>query len=296
MGETVFIPRTGEIIENVVVIKTEESEEKKKRYKKNMEKRKDLYEVINNNCGNFYFYKYDKVLDVLQDDTATGFRFLYLCACAEPDGRIIAYKNKYCKTIGDFTYVFEKTIDTVKKYLDKILKNNLISKTDGEYIINSEYFATNLSDKEFRGNSVRIFNDAIKELYRNSDYKEHSLLGQLVKLIPYTNVHSNIICWNIQDKDVTKIQPFTHQEIQHILQPKNNYGYELLNKLETILIKDELVIGRFEAGKEEHYKINPRLFYRGNDPKALTSLIQSFDLSTHQYKERVKRKKMTKGV
>ena len=291
MNYSVTVNETGEQIKNVSRIVTNSQEKMIEEFKK----RKKLYNKISEHCGNFYFYRYDKLLKTINDDTATAFRFLYVCTCADGDGKIVAYDKTYCSNISDFTYVFEKARGTVQKYVNDLTNYKLVYKEDGVYKVNPFYYSTDLKDKGFKHCSIRTFNNAVRELYRNSNPEEHKLMGLLIKLSPYINVSNNIICWNVDKTNIEEIQPFTRQEIQHVLKPNTNYNYELLNKLENVLIKGELVIGRFEAGGIEHYKINPRLFYCGNNLEDLKSLIYSFDLTTHQYKEKNKKKKMVKG-
>ena len=293
MGK-LFFDEDGVIYEDVVRLITKKQQEAGINRKKQLEQRRKLYEKIEKHCGAFYFYRYDKLLEQLNDDTATAFRFLYVCTCADKDGRIIAYNDTPCKVLEDFTYVFEKTIRTTKNYLSTIMANNLIYKKDGCYWVNPVYYVTNLQDTDNRKHSVRVFNEAIRQLYRNSNPKEHSLMGQFLKLVPYINIYTNIICWDIEETDPNLVQPLSKQEIQRILKDDAAYACVIFNKLENICIKGEPVMGRFVSTGEELYRINPRLFYRGNNLKQLQDLIDTFDINKNQYIRRIEKKKMKK--
>lgn len=289
-----FFDEDGVIYDGVIRLITEKQQAAGIKRKKELEQRRKLYEKIEEHCGNFYFYRYDKLIEQLNDDTATAFRFLYVCTCANKDGKIIAYDDTPCRTISDFTYVFEKTIDTVKHYLETIMSNNLIYKKDGCYWVNPIYYVTNLQDSDNKKHSVRVFNEAIRHLYRNSNPKEHSLMGQFLKLVPYINIYTNILCWDIGETDPDFIHPLTKQEIQKVLKDDAAYGCVIFNKLEKVFIKGEPVMGRFISSGEEIYRINPRLFYRGNNVKQLQDLIDTFDINKNQYIRRVEKKKMKK--
>lgn len=290
MSKTFIDYDTGEIIEKVTGYTTEDSESKKTAYRQLQLKRKHLRELIEHHCGEFYFYRYDKLLEQLQDDTATAFRFLYLCACADKDGYIYKYGREKCRTIEDFTNVFEKTKDTVRRYMETLISNQLIFKDAAGYRLNPLFYSMGNLDDEFKRNTIRTFNKAIKELYYDSDPKEHKMIGKVLKLVPYINVYNNVLCWNIYETNKELIQPLTLSEIRTIIHSKNNYGYDIIDKLEKLFIKGEPVIGNFTSVGEEHYIINPRLFYRGNNSKDLQSIIDQFDISKYQYLNKHKRK------
>ena len=288
MGKSFIDMETGEIME-LMFWRTDQQQHQITEYKKQKQRKEKLYEMIRQHSGAFFFYRYDKLLEQLDDDTEVGFRFLYLCSKANPDGTITAYENRLCKTIEDFTYVFDKTISTVSKYMNTMINNKLIYKDGGVYRINPLYYYTKL-DNSNKYNSIRTFNKAIQELYNNSNPKEHKLMGQLIKLTPYINIHNNILCWNPEETNIDLIVPLSSKDIQNIFKPDSNYGYELFHKFEKVYIKGEPVMGIFRAVGEVHYVINPRVFYRGNDYKELQSLIDQFDIAKYQAAKTTRRK------
>lgn len=291
MGKTIIDYDTGEIITDVSRIITTSEDHKLSEYRRLQQKRENLRTMIEKHCGVFYFYRYDKLLEQLNDDTATAFRFLYLCACATKDGYIIKYDHEYCKIVEDFTYVFDKTKDTVRRYMEAMTDNNLIFKDDMGYRLNPLFYSMGGMNDDFKRNTIRTFNKAIKELYYNSNPKEHKMMGKLLKLVPYINIYNNVLCWDIYETDKQLIQPLDISEIRTILHSKNNYGYDVVNKIEDLFIKGEPVLGRFTSVGQTQYIINPRLFYRGNDAKDLKAIIDQFDIA----KSRYQKKKMVKG-
>ena len=93
MGKRVIDYETGEIIDNVTRVVTESEEKRISEFKQLQQRRNNLRKLIEKHCGNFYFYRYDRLLDQLDDDTATGFRFLYLCACADAEGYTVRLRK-----------------------------------------------------------------------------------------------------------------------------------------------------------------------------------------------------------
>lgn len=292
MGKRVIDYETGEIIDNVTRVVTESEEKRISEFKQLQQRRNNLRKLIEKHCGNFYFYRYDSLLDQLDDDTATGFRFLYLCACADAEGYFIKYKDEYCKTKDDFTYIFDRPVKTTRSYMTDMIKNKLVYKDVKGYRLNPIFYSMGKIEKEFKHRSVRTFDKAIKELYYNSNPKEHKLMGHLLKLVPYINIYNNTICENIDCNDKKQIRPLNKTEIALLLQSNNTYGYTLLDKLMNVFIKGEPVIGLFTSMGQDQYRINPRLFYRGNDYRELQDLIDAFDIAKSQF---IRKKKLNKG-
>lgn len=289
MNRKIVDYETGEIIENVSRVITEDEDKKIRAYKQLQQQRKSLRDLMKRHCGGFYFYRYDKLIEQLNDDTATAFRFLYLCACADSDGRIVKYNNEYCCTKEDFTYIFDRPLRTVRKYVDDLLTNKLLYKDGAEYKLNPMYYSIGMDDS-FKRNSIRTFNKAIKELYYNSDPKEHKVIGKILKLVPFINIYNNVLCWNIEETDEKLIQPLTLRDIMNIVHPGTNYSYDVVDKLQTLFIKGEPVLGNFSSVKQQQYIINPRLFYRGNNVEDLRAVIEQFDISKYQYLRKKKKK------
>lgn len=297
MPDSFMNMRTKEITDNVVSLITSSQQERNTQFSQRTKKQKKLNKLIYQHCGGFFFYKYSDLLEHVKGDTAAAFRFIYLCACADKDGYFIKYHDKYCESRDDFTYIFDRPLRTTRKYVDELVGYDLLIKDMQKYKLNVDYYSCGVIDENFKRQSVRTFRNAVKELYCNSDPNQHGLIGELLKFIPYLNIYNNVLCWYPEEPSKDMIQPLTLQEIRHILRQNSNYGYVIEEKLEDIWINGEPVFGKFETVGEYHYIINPRLLYRGNDPKDLQSLIDQFDISKHQYLNNLNKhkRKMVKG-
>lgn len=286
---------TGERVNDVVELVTMDKKKRQEQYKQFQQKRSRLRKLMERQCGNFYFYRYDKLLEQLDDDTATAFRFLYLCACADKDGYFQKNSSRNCSSIDDFINIFDAGKDTIRRYMETLINNKLLFKEDNGYKLNSIYYHTGKLPDEYKNNTIRTFNEAIKELYHASTPREHKMIGQILKLVPYINIYNNVLCWNIEETDKSKIQPLTFDDIRNIMRPKNKYNYEIMKKLEKLFVKGEPVLGNFSSVSEEQYIINPRVFYRGNDVNDLKAIIDQFDIAKNQYINKKKKKMMKKG-
>ena len=281
-GDRWFNETTGEFKDDVRGIITGDDIKKREEDIKAFHLRRDLFNIIGKELGNFYFYRYDKLLELLNEDTATAFRFLYLCTYGDKSGYILTYNNQRCSKYSDFIFIFDRTKSSVIKFVKTMEDYKLIYKQNDFYKINSEYYSMNLDSTTFKKNSIRTFNRAIRDLYKNSDPREHSVIGEILKLVPYINISNNVLCWNIKDVHPDEIIPLNMNEIRAILRPKSDYGRKIMNKLEKLFIKGEPVLCRFESVGQTQYIINPRLFYRGNDISQLNAIIEQFDISKHR--------------
>lgn len=292
--------RTGEITKDVTKLTTKRQEDNISDFKIRIKKARKLNKLIAQHCGGFFFYRYDNLLEAANGKTDVAFRFVYLCACATTEGYFIKYNKELCKTIDDFTYIFENTKKSARNYIEQLKECNLIFKDEQGYKLNPMYYYCNLDDEDKKKRSIRTFRECIKELYRNSDPGEHKYMGEILKFVQYINIYNNVLCWYPEEPDKEKIQPLTIQEIRFILRSNSTYGYTLMNKLEDLFVKGEPVFGKFKAANEYHYIINPRLLYRGNEPSQFQALIDQFDISKGQYLNRkennIKKKNMVKEM
>lgn len=293
-GDRWFNEVTGEFKDDVRSITTGSDIKKREENIKAFHLRREFFNTIGKELGNFYFYRYDKLLELLNEDTATAFRFLYLCTYGDKHGNILTYNDQKCSTYSDFIFIFDRTKSSVIKIVKTLEDYKLIYKQNDYYKISREYYSMNLDSTAFKKNSIRTFNRAIRDLYNNSDPREHSIIGELLKLVPYINISNNVLCWNIEDVHPDEIVPLDMNEIRTILRPKSDYGRKIMNKLEKLFVKGEPVLGKFNSVDQIQYVINPRLFYRGNDITQLNAIIEQFDISKHRYLNNKNKKRMIK--
>ena len=282
-GEKYVSLETGEIFPNIVRLVTADQQETINYRNEHYRKQRELYNMIEKEYGNFFFYKYPELITELHNEPATAFRFLYVCTCADDNGYIYAWENKYCEKNNDFIYVFKTPQSTSYKFLRELMDADLIIQTkDKRYRITPDIYSTHINDTDFQHNCFRVFNNAIKQLYNNSASREHSSMGELFRLVPYLNINYNILCYNIEETDMDNIEPLSRGDIYNILRPGSDYGRKIVKNFDKFVIKNQPVFGSFNAIQEEHYFINPRVLYGGNNPDKLYWLIQQFDLARIQ--------------
>lgn len=275
---------SGEIKTNISRLITNKEDEQIHRH----QQRTNSFNHIGDVYGEFFFYKYDDFLEYLNYDLATAFRFLYICSFADADNKIILPNKRFAQTEKDFVFVFNKPRKSVEGFHKSLVDNELIYKDfNSIYRVNDNYFSKKIiNDNDFKQHSTRVFDKAIQDLYNMLTSDEHVFAGELLKLIPYMNIYSNILCHNISERDPAKVDPLTKKELQDVFRPNSDYGRKLRTKIETFSINDEPVIGKVSLMDEYQYFINPRLFYRGNNINDLKAIINHIDISIEQAKKK----------
>ena len=281
-------PHTGEVV-SMAEYKTTKQNNRDINYTRQCIRKQTFYNFMEHTMGEFYFQKYEKLLKVLENDTATAFRFLYVCCFADGEGRISLHEGEYLTKQEEFGQLFNS--ENAKKYVRDLMNRQLIYKDIIKiYRVNMDYFSLWLPKKVENNSVTRTFKDTIKYLYRISDSKEHKTLGYLVKLLPYVNRYSNTICFNTNKRGKDDIKPLSLQDIVNILTPGSQTGYSVFKKLSKTYVHDELILLKIVGGYEEFYVINPKLFYGSSDITELKGVIEQFEIAKNQ---NIK-KKMTK--
>lgn len=236
--------------------------------------------LLQEEYGNFIHTRYQALLDKINNDTATAFRFIYLCTFMEYDTGYIIYKGKKIKVdfLIDIFNVSRNTMTKIKKVLFE--KELIYADKDGYLLINTEYCYRGdiIKDKRYKQQCTRIFNNSIQDLYeRSNDSREHKLLGKFILLLPYINIWHNIICFNTKEKDISKLSLPNTSQMEEILDISNRNGNRTLNELFEITVGGEKAILMVTDKKSVRmYLVNPRVYYGGNNINDLQETIGYF--------------------
>lgn len=281
--ETVIVEGTGEIktyeqIAFEYIKNTYPEEEKKAKNKKeHLQNRKstdNFNKTLDMNFGSFFFNYYTHLLD-----KEHIFRFLYLSTFANYDNIII-----YGKSRGDRAFASKKDLQEILKlknqqFYDTI--NYLISKEliilHEDRIEVSKKIITRGKMKGKKEGVIRMFDEAIREIYEKATTKEHNKLGLFVKMLPYINHRNNVICYNPEEELVGEIKPLTLTELTREL------GYSTTQKLKKGLMElkvgGESLIMVATINNKNMIVVNPRLYYRGNNIEELLGIINLFKIA-----------------
>lgn len=276
----------GEYITPTQSKRDEEIRKQRKEYFERMKQQEliriDFTEVL----GEFYFLNYRKLLETLQDDTSLAFRYLYLCTFADKDGKL-EYKSKPV-IHKDFKRILNVNRVLAGEIVEKLSLFDLVYKRGDEYYMNLDYYIRNQSlPEEFKGNSSRMIDKGIRELYEQSTPRKHEMLGKIVPLLEYVNKYNNILCTKdtVSEYDHKRVKPLSGYEICRICNRSVQNSDVFLKELKSFVI-DRLPFIRRVVDETKYnldcYIINPYVVYMGSRNDHLEWTFKLFDLRSRR--------------
>lgn len=278
--QTVIIKDTGEVVNNVCRIYTQEQLE-------TIAKKNEKSLVRSKNNFIFITYKLLTSLnienEILTQSDIT--RIIYVSTYMSKSGKLMktertsmskeALQEKLKLKKSEFAKLYKKIID-----LD-ILKE----KEDGLYLNQKYFYIGTLKgklDNNFENMYIKAYIKQIRFLYENVLPKEHKQLAILFLLIPYINRKYNIICSNPLEEDANKVFPLTVKELAYILKYSdvNNFCKIILKLLNIKDLENNDILKIVMNGsgiQSASIIINPRLIYAGNDFKDVECLCVLFN-------------------
>lgn len=236
--------------------------------------------------GEFYFINYRKLLQLTDDNTALAFRYLYLCTFADNEGRL-QYKGKDV-IHKNFKRILNLNPKTAGRDIAELENYELIYKVGDIYYVNLAYYIRKqkLPD-EFKGNSARMIDKGIRELYEQSTPRNHAMLGKIVPLLEYINKYNNILCTKdtVTQFDHRKIVPLSGYEICRICNRSAENSDYFLKELKSYTIDRLPFIRRIVDDTKYHldcYIVNPYVVYMGSRNDHLEWTFKLFDLRSRR--------------
>lgn len=255
-------------------------------YKK-IKSKDTLKMLVDESLGGFIFSHYEEILNILIDekggfDGALVFRFIYLSTFMDYNNKLRFGASYRLKDRGDMIEKDLKEILGLSKkqvweFKNKVINLGLLTiSKDNTLTINIKYCHKGAIKNSLKGDSIRIFEEGIQQLYRNSLPKEHKRLGMLIKLIPYLNKQHNILCFNVEEEKPLNILPLSIQDICNIVGHAVKNARRLEGELLKITVGGQPLIMKHSKFNSMIYSINPKLFYKGDNIESLQALINLF--------------------
>lgn len=254
------------------------------------------FKDFNKKLGGFYFMVYTNndilfgdIGEVCNEDLP---KLLYLASYLDYEDR---NGNKICKTGANNikTPMTKKEVYKLLGFKSRAKGNDWFNKMERlglmyvfeDYVeLNEKYFIR--GKNEINSNYTRVYVNTIRELYVNNDMRKHRQLGLILRLIPFMNINSNIICDNPTEIDSSKVHKLDRYDIAKLLgvsDEKRNLS-KMLRSLITIKVYFEnyqlqvfkLVTVTDSDFKEEFFVVNPILGYKGNNYEELVKVLETY--------------------
>lgn len=289
---------TGEVLQEVPMKSTECVDIVDYRKKLNDNQKKHLQDKnnlkqFNHEMGGFVVLYYNNLIynGDLNLDMATITRVIYLATYIDYNTNILISNNGYASgkkiipmTKKDIKNIMRLSVGGFNEFFNTLIdKKILIENSDKTFTISNKYFTKgdNINKKE---DYTRVYIDTIRELYINTQARQHKTLAYTFRLIEKVDFKTNIICKNPNDK-YNKPEKMGLKDIGEYL--KINTEKKNLNKFKNSLYKINInrdgkkyyifkrIIIESGAGSNDYFIINPMLFYRGNDYSTVCDIIKT---------------------
>ena len=272
--------KTGVVTETKYIeqnLKAIEEKQNKAAWRKKRTENRIAYNELARGKG-YYFFKYVSANDI---DYALLFRFLYLCTYANNDS-FISFKKSYIRE-HELNLVFSNMHqNTVSQLKSDLLNTGLITIENNRVKVNDILYSKYTLDKKDYNKATRVFINGIRALYDNSLCSQHKDIGKIVPLLQYMHKDYNILCYEVDELDKTRITPLTLTEICKILGYYPTNITRLRRKLINIKVDDKPLIMNVVHAKLDGFVINPMVFYKGTNIDIINE-IKKF--STNDYFE-----------
>ena len=276
-GKGMFIPKDQ-------YIKSVKDKERREKFAKIQIKKTEFSQYINYNYGTFYFNNYVKLLKTIDNDTALAFRFLYLCTFANFDGYLMFGNIRHDKytdymTEKDYAEVFKLSPAPTNKLQHQLLDLNLVIKTeDNKLKINDNFFIRGKLTNKDKTETSRVFDNGVKKLYEISKPREHRRLGIVIALLPYINIHYNIVCSNPCESNIKYIRPLTIRDICELTNYDFNNAEKLRKNLASTEVNELPLVAYISHSNGNFFIVNPAVFYKGNQIEDIRAMMLLFDV------------------
>jgi hypothetical protein len=272
------------IKEQILKTNAKANTEQAEQSKKGIEIRKEISEfeqALKDVLGSFYFNFYNRIPE--QVERQYKFRFLYLCCYLKhEDNRLVnKINNKYILIKeGELMQLLKLSEREYYRTRKSLIDNKLITiDKDKNVHINSFISKVGSIPSRNKAEYTRVFKEGIKELYNNSNARDHKKIALFIELLPYIHFQYNVICKNTTCELMEDIEPYTLKELTEELKIYQNKNTTSLKKqLLNINIKNRKAMLMIEDNEKKFFVVNPEIYYRGTNITSLNYLINLFKI------------------
>lgn len=223
MADILFImdEDTGKVKTERKLKDTDEVKIRSKEQQDYLKNKTDLGKMESDLGGFYMLYYNERLFDGLISDTHIA-RVIYLATFIEYDtNKLVFYENG--KQNIPFT---EKDIRQLLKIKDRqtyydfkkeVLDSGIMTITDSGIYMSKTYFNKGKDDKSNKFYFMKMYIDTIRQLYEQTNTRQHKTLGHLFKLIPFIDYEYNILTNSPNTNDRIKERLMTKKDIAKLL-------------------------------------------------------------------------------
>ncbi|GAA0856989.1 hypothetical protein GCM10008916_08850 [Clostridium nitritogenes] len=267
------VRNTGEVLreDELLIINNESSNDN------NFGNFQNSNKIIYDLGGNYFHMLFNRILEKNFKENY-AIRFLKLCTYMNYDnilveGNTSGQRKVREKDLKRILRLSDKETRNTKKYL---LENKLIAiDNDCVISINKEYCMKG----NIKGSPevVRVFQNGFGELYNQVSARQHKILFNFIRCLPYLNKDFNILCKNPLENDKTLIKPLSFGEVGKKFGLDTIQTSKLKAKLFRLRIKNKKVVAEWIDDNKRMIIINPIIFWKSNK-NTISDVSKIFDI------------------
>ena len=284
MADKLFIidEDTGEIKTSRKLKDTDEVKIRSKEQQDYLKNKTDLGKMESDLGGFYMLYYNEKLFDNLISDTHIV-RVIYLATFIEYDtNKLVFYENGKQNipfTERDIKEILGiKKVQTYNEFKKEVLDSGIMTITDNGIYMSKDYFNKG-KDKGNKFYFMKMYIDTIRQLYQQTNTRQHKTLGHLFKLIPFIDYEYNILTNSPNTNIKFKERVMTKKDISKLLgmdlKTYERVEQQLLKLTITFRDKKYPLIGAISikaldtemnrVRKTNCYVINPLIYSSIND-------------------------------
>ena len=247
------------------------------------EENKEFYEKN----GGFIFKEDSKKVDKLESNLTDSdiIKTLYLATYLDYDSYLKFDSGKIMNK-SDIKQIIGVNKNLFGTWYNKMIKLKIITEDNKGIHMSKNYYIKGVITKTKDYN--RMFIEGTRQIYEDNKNANHTMIGQMIRLLPYVNAHTNVLCWNPTEVDTEKIVPIT------IGQLAKYFGYSgdekrLMRAMSKIRVFDSHPLVLFfndgDVTSESYLMFHPKVCYSGKNDK-MDEVYKMFVLMAQKYKDK----------
>ena len=171
---------------------------------------------------------------------------------------------------------------TLSRFLNDLIKNDLLFYANDKYYISAKYFSKGKSNFDKR-KYTRVFIKTTRELYKGCSTRQHSKLSYVFQLVPFLNYETNILCSNPNEINKDELNRLSLSDICKLLglstdaKSMSRFEHDLYKIHITIEGNKYYMFTRVITKGEYHndyFVVNPNIIWNGSDISSTKETIK----------------------
>lgn len=240
--------------------------------------------------GNYFHLMYEELNDMeLEDEMIV--RFLRLAAnYMHYDNHVmtgLTRRKRVKGTVEELMKILNLSKGATSKTINYLIDKELVYLNEHKEILLNKQFVNRgklekallKRNKEEKDIMTRVYFNGFRQLYDGTKPTQHKNLNVFIKILPFINVHHNVICINPLEEDITKVKPILWTEICALIGISSESSIKRIKRLIWNLEIDDMpCVGEFSFKCGKCIVVNPAIYYKGNQQERLVGVVNLFKI------------------